>query len=91
MSLAANNRESTPTIEEVIGDDSSQIDQEQLTPQELAKLGTHEYKLEDWFHKFKQLLDATLHPHQIVGRLALRLSTVSSSSSLAYQLTEGDG
>jgi len=61
-------------IEKVLASDLSQITQKELTPQELAKLGTREYKLEDWFHKFKQLLDDTLHPHQTIGRLALRLN-----------------
>lgn len=64
----------TRLVEKMLKSDYTNIKIAHLSPQELAKLGTHEYKLEEWFHKlqqFKQLLDATLHPTQSVGRLAL--------------------
>lgn len=64
-------------IERVLAGDLSNIPHKKLTPKELAKLGTHEYKLEGWFHKFKQLLDSALHPHQVMGRVALSLANVA--------------
>lgn len=64
-------------MERVLASNLSNIPHKKLTPQELAKLGTHEYKLEGWFHKFKQLLDSALHPHQVVGRVALNLTNVT--------------
>lgn len=64
----------TRMIEKILTSDLSGLTYKKLTPQELEKLGTHEYKLEDWFHKFRQLLDSTLHFHRLVGRVALRLN-----------------
>lgn len=64
-------------IEKILAGDLSNIPHKKLTPQELARLGTHEYKLEEWFHKFKQLLDNALHPHQVMGRVALNLASVT--------------
>lgn len=67
-----------PTVAKNLEGDLSHLDDEKLSPDELAKLGTHEYKLEGWFHKFKQLLDDSLHPHRLIGRIALSLSNVTA-------------
>jgi hypothetical protein len=64
-------------VEKMLTSDYTNIKIAQLSPEELAKLGTHEYKLEDWFHRFKQVVDNSIHPRQLVGRAAVRLVLVS--------------
>ncbi len=61
-------------VEKILTSDLSEVSTKKLSPQELARLGTHEYKLEEWFRKFKRLLDQSMHPHRLVGRIALSLA-----------------
>jgi hypothetical protein len=74
MGIEADEKTIALFVEKILISDLSRITQKKLTPRELARLGTREYKLEEWFHKFKQLLDDRIHPHQVMGRLALRLN-----------------
>lgn len=62
-------------VEKILtADNLAELSHKKLTIEELAKLGTHEYKLESWFNKFKQIIDDSAHSRQIVGRVALRLT-----------------
>lgn len=64
-------------VEKILASENiSEISHKKLSLEELAKQGTHEYKLENWFNKFKQLLDDSTHPHRLVGRVALGLTNV---------------
>lgn len=77
MGIEADEKVIARFVEKILASDLSNIAHKKLTPRELAKLGTHEYKLEGWFRKFKQLLDDALHPHQVMGRVALNLARVT--------------
>lgn len=69
-------------VEKILASEKlSEIVRKKLSIEELARQGTHEYKLENWFNKFqkfKQLLNTSAHPHRTVGRLALDLVSTAS-------------